>query len=119
MPAGACCARGLSWSTANVLIRVDDRGAVYPLRVDPFIQQAELTASDGAENDRLGSSVAVAGNTVLAGAYLHMTTDLDRDPPQRKPALQFRLHRQFGRHLGLQLQLALGRALARLDARAA
>ena len=53
---------------ARVLIRVDDRGATYPLRIDPFIQQAELTASNGAEGDRLGWSVAVSGDTIVAGA---------------------------------------------------
>ncbi len=52
----------------RLLIRVDDRGAVYPLRIDPLIQQAELTASDGAKEDQLGYSVAISGNTVVAGA---------------------------------------------------
>jgi nucleoside-specific outer membrane channel protein Tsx len=34
-------------------------------------QQAELTASDGAEYDLFGSSVAVSGSTALVGAYYH------------------------------------------------
>jgi hypothetical protein len=55
----------------HVLIRVDDRGAVYPLRVDPFVQQAELTAGDGVAYDDLGGSVAVSGNTIVAGAPGH------------------------------------------------
>jgi trimeric autotransporter adhesin len=55
----------------RVLIRVDDRGAVYPLHVDPFVQQAELTAGDGAASDLLGASVAVSGDTVVAGSYNH------------------------------------------------
>jgi hypothetical protein len=55
----------------RVLVRVDDRGARYPVRVDPFVQQAELTASDGATEDNLGYSVAVSGNTVVAGAPFH------------------------------------------------
>ena len=38
---------------------------------------------------------------------------LDRDSPQREPALEFGLDRQFRGHLRLQLQLALGRALLR------
>ena len=51
-------------------IRVDARGAVYPVRIDPFIQQAKLTASDSAPFDLLGDSVAVSadGSTVVAGA---------------------------------------------------
>jgi hypothetical protein len=55
----------------RVVIRVDDRGAVYPLRIDPFIQQAELTANDGGANDALGYSVAVSGNTIVVGAPYH------------------------------------------------
>jgi trimeric autotransporter adhesin len=42
---------------------IDDRGARYPLRVDPFVQQAKLTASDGA---RMGLTVAVSGDMVVA-----------------------------------------------------
>jgi hypothetical protein len=52
----------------RVLVRVDDRGARYPVRIDPFVQQAELTASDGAEEDDLGYSVAISGNTLVVGA---------------------------------------------------
>jgi FG-GAP repeat len=52
----------------RVLIRVDDRGAVYPVRIDPFIQRAELTASDGAVGDDLGASLAIWGDTIVAGA---------------------------------------------------
>jgi hypothetical protein len=55
----------------GVQIRVDDRGAVYPLRIDPFVQQAQLTAANGAEDDRLGVSVAVSGGTIAAGAPFH------------------------------------------------
>ena len=31
----------------QIVIRVDDRGAAYPVRIDPMIQSAELTESDG------------------------------------------------------------------------
>jgi hypothetical protein len=55
----------------RLVISVDDRGARYPLRVDPFVQQAELTASDGAADDEFGSSVAVDGNTIVVGAPNH------------------------------------------------
>ncbi len=52
-------------------IRVDTRGARFPLRIDPLIQQAKLTASDGAAGDQLGYSVAASsdGSTVVAGAH--------------------------------------------------
>ncbi len=49
-------------------LRVDDTGAQYPLVVDPFIQQAKLTASDGATNDFFGRSVAVSGDTIVVAA---------------------------------------------------
>src|SRR5205085_3257056 len=41
-----------------------------PIIVDPIIQLSELTASDGQLSDqpRLGVSVAISGNTVVAGA---------------------------------------------------
>ena len=52
----------------TLLIRVDDAGAHYPLTIDPFLQLAKLTASDGAANDNLGYSVSVSGDTVVAGS---------------------------------------------------
>jgi hypothetical protein len=58
----------LELARRRILVRLDDRGARYPVHVDPFIQQAELTASDGAAGDELGYSVAVSGDTVVAGA---------------------------------------------------
>lgn len=48
-------------------LQIDDRGARYPLRVDPFVQAAKLTASDGASNDELGLAVAVSGDTMVVG----------------------------------------------------
>jgi hypothetical protein len=64
----------------RVLVRVDDRGARYPVRVDPFVQQAELSASDGAggspNGNRFGYSVAVSGNTVVVGAPFHAVGSL-------------------------------------------
>jgi hypothetical protein len=55
----------------RALVRVDDREARYPVRVDPFVQQAELTAGDGVGGDEFGYSVAVSGNTVVVGAPEH------------------------------------------------
>ena len=67
----------------SLLLRVDDRGATYPLRIDPFIQQGEklvgnCTSSCEHEgtgetgNDELGWSVALSGdgNTALVGDHL-------------------------------------------------
>jgi hypothetical protein len=60
----------------RVLVRVNDRGARYPLRIDPTVQQAELNPSDGAGcsgdcGDEFGYSVATSGNTVVVGSPFH------------------------------------------------
>lgn len=55
----------------RLLLRVDDEGALYPLVVDPWIQQAELTAPDGGMDDSVGAAVAVSGSTVVVGAPCH------------------------------------------------
>ena len=54
----------------QLLLHVQAAGARYPLTVDPVIQQAQLTASDGAAGDGLGLSVAISasGNTIAAAA---------------------------------------------------
>jgi hypothetical protein len=46
--------------------RANDRG-VYSLRIDPFIQQGELTASHGLRGEEFGESVAISGNTIVVG----------------------------------------------------
>lgn len=50
-------------------ICADDTGLSYPVYIDPVIQMAKLTATDGAENDFFGYSVAMSGDTVVIGAY--------------------------------------------------
>ena len=52
----------------NLLLRVNDTGARYPLVVDPLIQLAELTSSDGQAGDEFGLSVAICGSAVVVGA---------------------------------------------------
>jgi hypothetical protein len=56
---------------SDILVRVDDKGATYPVVIDPLIQSAELTASDGATHDMFGFSVSLSadGSTALIGAY--------------------------------------------------
>ena len=49
--------------------------ARYPVVIDPFFQQAKLTASDGAKLDFFGDSVAVTGDTVVVGARLDSLFD--------------------------------------------
>jgi hypothetical protein len=61
----------LALSGGRLLLRVDAAQARYPVRIDPLIETTELTASDGATGDYLGGSVAVSGNTIVAGAPTH------------------------------------------------
>ena len=60
----------LSHTNYKVRIVVDDADAVYPLTIDPWVQQTKLTASDAAADDSFGWSVAVSGDTAVIGAYL-------------------------------------------------
>ena len=52
----------------SVRLVVDDRGARYPLTIDPVAQQAYLKASNTGYSDQFGYSVAVSGDTVVVGA---------------------------------------------------
>ncbi|WP_095987402.1 DUF7507 domain-containing protein [Cystobacter fuscus] len=54
----------------EVRLEVDDRGASYPVTIDPLIvtEQAKLTASDAAAFDNFGWSVALSGDTAVVGA---------------------------------------------------
>jgi hypothetical protein len=58
----------LELAGARLAIEVEDAGAEYPVTIDPFVQQAKLTASDGAADDQFGFSVAISGDTVVVGA---------------------------------------------------
>ena len=60
----------LRLSAGRVLIRIDDRGARYPVRVDPFVQQgSKLTASGETGKGQFGYSVALSADrsTALIG----------------------------------------------------
>jgi hypothetical protein len=50
-------------------LAIDERGARYPLTIDPIAQQAYLKASNTDAWDWFGSSVAVSGDTVVVGAF--------------------------------------------------
>jgi hypothetical protein len=50
----------------RIVISVADRGARYPIVVDPFIQLAKLVDPGGVDDGRLGDSLAMAGNTIVA-----------------------------------------------------
>jgi len=49
-------------------LNVDDTTAHYPVVIDPWVQLAELTASDAQIYADLGYSIAISGNTLVVGA---------------------------------------------------
>lgn len=53
---------------SRLLLRVNAERAAYPVTIDPVVQAAALTASDGQPGDGLGNSMAMSGSTVVAGA---------------------------------------------------
>ena len=60
----------LALQNGQLLLRVDMRGACYPLRVDPFIQQGEeFSGSEEVGRESFGLSVALSGDgdTALIG----------------------------------------------------
>ena len=59
--------RGASFT---VQLLVDVEGAVYPVTIDPTIEEVKkLVASDAEAADYFGYSVSISGDTVVVGAY--------------------------------------------------
>jgi IPT/TIG domain/FG-GAP repeat len=60
----------LELRAGNLLLRVDARGARYPLRIDPLIQQARLEGTGEVGGGHFGRGVALSadGSTALIGA---------------------------------------------------
>jgi VCBS repeat-containing protein len=52
----------------DLRLSVQDEDAVYPVTIDPFVEQVKLLADDGTEADELGFSVSISGDTVIVGA---------------------------------------------------
>ncbi len=58
-----------AWLTLHrgrIGIAIADRGAAYPLRIDPIVASAGLAPSDGGDSG-YGASVALSGNTIVVG----------------------------------------------------
>lgn len=55
-------------SQSIIRIIIDDADAAYPLTIDPWLQQAKLTASDAESSDKFGTAVAVDGDTAVIAA---------------------------------------------------
>jgi hypothetical protein len=58
----------LEVSDQEVRLIVADLEAMYPMTIDPWIQQAKLIASDALVGDSFGVTVALSGATALVGA---------------------------------------------------
>ncbi len=54
---------------ARLLVHVDDRGALYPLTIDPWVRRARLTNAGGVPGDNLGRAVALDGDTLVVTGY--------------------------------------------------
>ena len=52
----------------QIRIIVDDRQAVYPLTIDPLLQETYLKASNTSAGDWFGWSTAISGETLVVGA---------------------------------------------------
>ena len=63
-------------------LTIDDRGARYPLTIDPIAQQAYLKASNTGSGDRFGAAVAASGDTVVVGADLEDSSAVGVDGNQ-------------------------------------
>ncbi len=57
----------LEASGDRIEIHVDTRSAAYPVTVDPFVQQAELTPPHGVASNLFGYSIAANANTIVVG----------------------------------------------------
>ena len=70
----------LALAGGRLLIGVDDRRAVYPLRVDPLLGQSELAAANGARGEEFGEAVAISGETIVVGTpnYTVRSSDVEQ-----------------------------------------
>jgi uncharacterized repeat protein (TIGR01451 family) len=61
----------LEYLPHQITIHVDDRGATYPLTIDPLIYvESKLTDPMGNANDEFGAAVALWGDTAVIGTRL-------------------------------------------------
>jgi RHS repeat-associated protein len=73
LPVSLMLERGDSIRNPRLLLQIDDQDAVYPLTIDPLIQQAEIPPGDPDPNNMYGFAAAIDGETAVVGGYL---TDL-------------------------------------------
>jgi len=58
----------LEAGSSSLRLTIDERGAVYPLSIDPVVQQAYFKASNSGYLDNFGVAVAISGDTIAIGA---------------------------------------------------
>ena len=73
----------------GIRLRVNDDEAVYPITIDPLIEQVKLLSPDSAVGDNFGRGVAISGDTIIIGA------DEDDDNGDEAGAVYI-----FERHVG-------------------
>ena len=67
----------LSLVDDQLALRVDDTVATYPLTIDPLVEAQQMNAiSIGNSNIDFGHSVAMDGDTMVAGALVNSTSDV-------------------------------------------
>ncbi|MEI8090525.1 MAG: MBG domain-containing protein [Opitutaceae bacterium] len=71
-----------------VRLLVDERGARYPITIDPIAQQAYIKAGQVTSSAKFGCSVAVSGDTVVVGASgeSSSTTGVNNTPNTSAPS---------------------------------
>jgi FG-GAP repeat len=57
----------LQLAGSRLMIRIDDRGARYPVTIDPLMQTATLKGTDPAQGYTFGFRTAVSGSTLVVG----------------------------------------------------
>ena len=65
---GRALATWMSLAGGRVTLHVRTVGARYPIAIDPIFQEGQLSASDGAAFEEMGTAVAISGSTIVVGA---------------------------------------------------
>jgi hypothetical protein len=58
----------MSLADGRIVLSITADNAVYPLTIDPLVQQAYLKAANTETGDQFGFSVAISGDTLVVGA---------------------------------------------------
>ena len=120
---GEPLAAQMTLEQGRVRLVVDDRGAVYPLEVDPLIwgERTKLLASDRGPEDYFGTEVSLHGDFVLVGsrqaeedggpdigaAYVFVRAALSWSEQAKLSAPDGELNDYFGRSVSLASHTAL------------